>query len=57
VLNPSTPVATLENVLELADYVLVMSVNPGFGGQVFIPWSLHKVRQLARRDRTCGCAT
>jgi ribulose-phosphate 3-epimerase len=52
VLNPSTPVSTLEDVLELADYVLVMSVNPGFGGQVFIPRSLEKVRRLdqIRRD-------
>ena len=54
VLNPSTPVAMLENVLELADYVLVMSVNPGFGGQVFIPRSLHKVRQLAQIRRDLG---
>jgi len=46
VLNPSTPVALLEDVLELADYVLVMSVNPGFGGQEFIPLSLEKVRRL-----------
>ncbi|MCL4402991.1 MAG: ribulose-phosphate 3-epimerase, partial [Acidobacteria bacterium] len=48
VLNPSTPVGTLEDVLELADYVLVMSVNPGFGGQVFIPRALDKVRRLAQ---------
>lgn len=53
VLNPSTPVAMLENVLGVADYVLVMSVNPGFGGQKFIPYALDKVRRLAamRRDR------
>jgi len=53
VINPSTPAATLENVLGVADYVLVMSVNPGFGGQKFIPYTLDKVRQLAamRRDR------
>jgi ribulose-phosphate 3-epimerase len=52
VLNPSTPVTTLEDVLELADYVLVMSVNPGFGGQKFIPRSLDKIRRLdhMRRD-------
>ena len=48
VLNPATPTATLEDVLELADYVLVMSVNPGFGGQVFIPRSIEKVRRLAQ---------
>ncbi|WP_031494986.1 ribulose-phosphate 3-epimerase [Bryobacter aggregatus] len=46
VLNPGTPVSTLEDVLDLADFVLVMSVNPGFGGQKFIPGALHKVRQL-----------
>lgn len=48
VLNPGTPVSVLEDVLHLADFVLVMSVNPGFGGQKFIPHSLNKIRQLAR---------
>lgn len=48
VINPATPVAVLEEVLDLADYVLVMSVNPGFGGQKFIPRSLDKIRALAR---------
>ncbi len=47
-LNPATPVHTLDEVLHLADLVLVMSVNPGFGGQEFIPESLDKVRRLAR---------
>lgn len=47
VINPATPVATLSEVLEIVDYVLVMSVNPGFGGQEFIPRTLGKVRQLA----------
>ena len=47
VINPSTPVGSLENILEVADYVLVMSVNPGFGGQTFIPYALDKVRTLA----------
>jgi len=53
VLNPATPVAALEDVLEVADYVLLMSVNPGFGGQKFIPYVLEKVRKLAnlRRER------
>lgn len=51
VLNPATPVAMLEDVLEVADYVLIMSVNPGFGGQEFIPRSLDKVRALDRRRR------
>ena len=46
VLNPATPVDSLEEVLDIVDYVLVMSVNPGFGGQKFIPGSLHKMRQL-----------
>ena len=46
VLNPSTPVVTLENVVGDVDFVLVMSVNPGFGGQVFIPRSLQKVRAV-----------
>lgn len=53
VINPSTPVATLDEVLDLVDSVLVMSVNPGFGGQRFIPNAVHKVRQLAlkKKDR------
>jgi ribulose-phosphate 3-epimerase len=53
VLNPATPVALLEDVIEIVDYVLVMSVNPGFGGQEFIPNSLKKIRSLdrVRRER------
>jgi ribulose-phosphate 3-epimerase len=47
VLNPATPVETLSEVLDIVDYVLVMSVNPGFGGQKFIPASLHKIARLA----------
>ena len=54
VLNPATPLAMLEEVLEVADYVLLMSVNPGFGGQEFIPRSLHRVRVLARRRQELG---
>ena len=46
-LNPATPVSALENVVECLDLVLIMSVNPGFGGQRFIPQSLNKIRQLA----------
>lgn len=46
VINPATPVEMLENILDMVDHVLVMSVNPGFGGQKFIPMVLHKVRQL-----------
>ena len=53
VLNPSTPVSVLEDVVEVADYVLLMSVNPGFGGQKLIPYVLEKVRELdrLRKDR------
>jgi len=53
VLNPGTPVSLLEDVLEVCDFVLIMSVNPGFGGQEFIPNSLKKIRELdrMRRDR------
>jgi ribulose-phosphate 3-epimerase len=47
VINPATPVEALSEVLEIVDYVLVMSVNPGFGGQKFIPATLHKMRQLS----------
>lgn len=46
VLNPATSVSVLEPVLSLLDLVLVMSVNPGFGGQSFIPESLNKIRQV-----------
>ena len=51
VINPATPVATLAEVLDVADYVLIMSVNPGFGGQHFIPRALDKVRELDRLRR------
>ncbi len=46
-LNPGTPVAALENLIDLVDLVLVMSVNPGFGGQAFIPGALDKIAQVA----------
>jgi ribulose-phosphate 3-epimerase len=49
VLNPSTPAAAIEPVLDVADQVLVMSVNPGFGGQTFIEGVLPKVRQIRAR--------
>lgn len=48
VLNPSTPVVMLSDVLDKLDTVLIMSVNPGFGGQSFIPNALEKIRQLAQ---------
>ena len=54
VLNPATPVAMLEDVLHIADYVLIMSVNPGFGGQRFIPNALKKVRRLDSMRRDLG---
>src|SRR5579872_3286350 len=54
VLNPATPVAVLEDILEVADYVLLMSVNPGFGGQKLIPYVLEKVRKLDRMRRDKG---
>src|SRR5579862_3608182 len=47
VINPATPVDMLCEVLDIIDYVLVMSVNPGFGAQKFIPSTLHKMRRLA----------
>lgn len=50
-LNPATPATLLEDVLEDLDMVLVMSVNPGFGGQKFIPRSIRKVAELARLRR------
>ncbi len=45
-INPATPLSSLEEALPYADFVLIMSVNPGFGGQSFIPTSLDKVRRL-----------
>ncbi len=54
VLNPSTPVSTLDEVLDVVDFVLIMSVNPGFGGQKFLQNSLNKVRQLAERRHRLG---
>jgi ribulose-phosphate 3-epimerase len=53
VINPATPLSAIDEVLGLADYVLIMSVNPGFGGQKFISYTLDKVRRLdaIRRER------
>jgi len=53
VINPATPIETLAEVLPQADFVLVMSVNPGFGGQQFLPNALSKLRRLGeqRADR------
>jgi len=49
VLNPATPLHYLDHTLELVDLVLLMSVNPGFGGQSFIPSTLHKIAQVRAR--------
>lgn len=57
VLNPATSVLSLEAVLPYADYVLVMSVNPGFGGQQFISESVEKVRRLKRMIDERGLST
>ena len=51
-LNPATPLAVLDHVLEMLDVVLVMSVNPGFGGQAFIPGTLQKLAALRARVDT-----
>jgi ribulose-phosphate 3-epimerase len=48
VLNPATPLSTLDEALRLADYVLLMSVNPGFGGQQFLPYVLEKIQRLRK---------
>ena len=57
VLNPATPIDTLDEALPFADYVLVMSVNPGFGGQEFIVTSVDKVRRLRKRIDERGLDT
>jgi ribulose-phosphate 3-epimerase len=55
-INPATPVAALDQVLDWVDHVLVMSVNPGFSGQSFIPEALDKARQLRRAITSRGLA-
>lgn len=54
VINPATPIHLLDEVLPLVHHVLVMSVNPGFGGQTFIPSSLKKIESLARVRESRG---
>ena len=54
VLNPATPIDTLSEVLDVADYVLIMSVNPGFGGQKFIPNAVSKIAALDRIRKERG---
>lgn len=53
-LNPATPVCLLEDIIGEVDLVLLMSVNPGFGGQRFIPQTIEKVRRLRRLINTTG---
>ena len=57
VLNPATPLSSLEYLLEDLDYVVIMSVNPGFGGQSFIRSSLDKLRMLRTMIQTRGLST
>ncbi len=52
-INPATPLSSLEEALPFADFVLLMSVNPGFGGQAFIPSTLDKLRQVRKRIDAC----
>ena len=54
VLNPATPLNVLDHVLDKLDLVLIMSVNPGFGGQAFIPQALDKIRGVRERIRESG---
>lgn len=56
-INPATSLSAIEEVLKFADYVLLMSVNPGFGGQKFIPESLEKLRRLRRMIDERGLKT
>lgn len=57
VLNPGTPLTLIEYVLELCDIVLIMTVNPGFGGQKFLPAMLPKIRELRRMCNERGLDT
>ena len=56
-LNPATPLQAVEYVLEKVDMVLIMTVNPGFGGQKFIPYTLQKVRDLKKMSDARGLKT
>ena len=53
-LNPATPISTLDCVLPMLDLVLIMTVNPGFGGQKFIPYTLDKIRDLRKKADSLG---
>ncbi len=54
VFNPATPLVFLDHVMDKVDLILIMSVNPGFGGQQFIPQALVKLREARRRIDACG---
>lgn len=56
-INPHTPISALADIVEMADLVLIMSVNPGFGGQRFITRTLEKIRQLRQLIDSTGCST
>ncbi|MBV9957695.1 MAG: ribulose-phosphate 3-epimerase [Acidobacteria bacterium] len=56
-INPATPLAALEEAVQFADFILLMSVNPGFGGQKFIPSSVDKLRRLRRLIEERGLRT
>ncbi len=56
-LNPSTPIGALDEILPEADFVLVLSVNPGFAGQTFLPPSVDKIRRLREAIRSRGLST
>lgn len=53
-LNPGTALSAIEELLPILDFVLIMSVNPGFGGQSFIPYTLEKIRKLRRMADLAG---
>lgn len=55
-LNPGTPIDALDAVLDLVDLVLIMSVNPGWGGQPFLPSSIARIARMAERLASCGRA-
>ncbi len=56
-LNPGTSIMMVEDLLPSLDFVLIMSVNPGFGGQKFIPYSINKIRRLRRFSEERNCPT
>mgnify|MGYP002260214754 CR=1 FL=1 len=53
-MNPATPLSLIEHVITVADLILIMSVNPGFGGQKFIPYQVPKIKKLREMCREQG---